>query len=269
MHADTQSCSTGLSTVSDCTASGCGTRVGDNTTVITRIIPDMNFTCNEAVVKWRAAVSINYTLSNINHSTLLGIWRERNNDTGIYDKVDEIDMGICGNGGEPSSVVGFTTVYECTLADNLTVTTQPGDILGVEIAGNNGLNLCFDNTTGGPTNYMFTGKISAATLTESDFIANDQPQISLQVLTEGETGNNIGIIVGGSVGSIIAVLLVVVIILQLILMLRRQRSVGQKLTPLKGALVNSVYNGECTTAFVIFFCSDLLIKSRQHTDPSA
>ena len=262
MHADTQSCSTGfLSTVSDCTAPGCGTRVNDNVTVITRIIPDMKFTCNETVVKWRAAVSINYNLSN--DSTLLGIWRERNNGNGTYDKVDTIDLGTCGNGVRPSSVVGFTTVYECTLADNLTVTIQPGDVLGIEIADNNGLNLCFDNTTGGPTNHMFTGRISTATLSQSEFTANDQPQISLQVLTEGETGNNIGVIVGGSIGSIVAVLLVVVIILQLILMLRRQRSVGQKLTPLKGALLNPVYNGECTTTFVIFF------KSRQHTDPSA
>ena len=174
-------CTSGfLSAVTDCTSSGCGTR-REGSTVVTRIIPDVRFTCNGSVVKWRAAGSID---SRRITNALLGIWRERGSESGTYDRVATIELGTCGNGVEASSVAGLTNVYECTLPENLIVSVKQGDIVGIEIARNNAyrFRLYFDDTNGGPTNYVFTEQLSTvATLSQTDSIDQDQPQISLTV----------------------------------------------------------------------------------------
>ena len=157
-----------LSTVSECTNSG--------NTVITRIIPDMMFTCTGTVVKWRATGTYNNGRS---VNAMLNIWRERSDVSGTYDKVAIIELGTCGS-VQPTPV---NNVYECTLPESLRVSVQPGDIVGIEIARNNAyrFRLYFDNTNGGPTNYVFNGQFSTVTLSQRDSTSQDQPQISLTV----------------------------------------------------------------------------------------
>ena len=167
-----------LSTVSECTSSGCGTRQ-EGSTVTTRIIPDMMFTCTGTVVKWRAAGI--YDGRSVN--AMLNIWRERSGVAGTYDKVATIELGLCGSGVEATLVTGLSDVYECTLPESMRVSVQPGDIVGIEIARNieYDFRLYFDNTNGGPTNYVFNGQFSTVTLSQSASTSQDQPQISLTV----------------------------------------------------------------------------------------
>ena len=167
-----------LSTVSECTNSGCGTRQ-EGSTVITRIIPDMMFTCTGTVVKWRAAGI--YDGRSVN--AMLDIWRERSSVSGTYDKVAIIELGTCGSGVEATQVTGFSNVYECTLPESMRVSVQPGDIVGIEIARQRDYNfrLYFDDTNSGPTNYVFNGQFSTVTLSQSASTSQDQPQISLTV----------------------------------------------------------------------------------------
>ena len=167
-----------LSTVSECTSHGCGTRA-THREVLTRIIPDMMFTCTGTVVKWRAAGM--YDSESVN--AMLDIWRERSDVFGTYDKVATIELGTCGSGVEATQVTGLSDVYECTLPESMRVSVEPGDIVGIEIARRRDYNfrLYFDDTNGGPTNYEFDGQFSTVTLSQSDSTSQDQPQISLNV----------------------------------------------------------------------------------------
>ena len=164
--------------VSECTNSGCDTRQ-EGSTVTTRIIPDMMFTCTGTVVKWRAAGI--YDVRSVN--AMLDIWRERSGVAGTYDKVATIELGTCGSGVEATLVTGLSDVYECTLPESLRVSVQPGDIVGIEIARSTVYNfrLYFDDTNSGSTNYVFNGQFSTVTLSQRDSTSQDQPQISLTV----------------------------------------------------------------------------------------
>ena len=132
MYTETQSClGVGFqSNVPECTNRGCGTR-GSSSTAITRIIPDMNFTCTGTVTKWKAAGSFD-NANNVN--AFLGIWKQNSTQAGSYDRVAKIELGTCGS-GELVMVTG--NVYECTLPVDLRVPVQPGDIIGIEIARRN------------------------------------------------------------------------------------------------------------------------------------
>ena len=168
-----------LPTESQCT-NGCGIREAGGS-AITRIIPDMNFTCTGNVIEWRAAGVFN-SGGQRDIDAMLGIWRETSDDPKTYTRMANIKLGICGNQVPAPSASG---VYECTLPENQKVLVQPGDIVGIEIARNGRyrFRLYFNNTNGGPTNYVFDGQVStfAQTQLEARSTEQDQPQISLTV----------------------------------------------------------------------------------------
>ena len=166
-----------LSSVTGCI--GCGT---GGESAATRLIPDKHFTCHGAVVGWRAAGILSDNSSLPNNNAMLGIWRE--SSTGTYNKIATIELGTCGSGVEAPIVAGESNVYECSLPENLRVTVQPGDILGIDIgaaSGGHGFRLVFIN--GGPTNYVFNGHPSTATLSQSDSIVQERPQVILTAVT--------------------------------------------------------------------------------------
>ena len=171
-------------TASLCTRSGasCGTReVGPSSTARTRIIPEMTFTCHGTVTHWRAAGEFRDTGMTTTNS-VLSIWRERSSELDTYDRVGEIELGICGSEDPAPSVMGMSNVYECTLPQSERVSVQPGDIVGIELSAANRakFRLHFDNSGSGPANYEFNSHGHMFSLTGSTII-QDQPQISLTV----------------------------------------------------------------------------------------
>ena len=183
-YAEAQPCTMGFpATVSQCTSSDdCGTRESNGNTDITRIIPDMNFTCTGTVTKWRAAGEID-TRGGRNTNAMLGIWRERSSETGMYDRVERIELGTCGSGVQAPLVMGLSNVYECTLPQSERVSVQPGDIIGIEIASDNNYHfrLYFNSANEVPTNYEFNGQVPMFILNQTSSPMLDQPQISLTV----------------------------------------------------------------------------------------
>ena len=75
----------------------------------TRIIPDLFFTCSGTVTAWRAAGEFG-SFETVN--SVLSIWRERSNESGTYDRIDGIELGICGSEDPAPSVMGISGVYE-------------------------------------------------------------------------------------------------------------------------------------------------------------
>ena len=141
---------------------------------VTRIIPDLAFTCTGTVTKWKAAGMID-TSGSIN--AMLGIWR---NGSVTLTKINSIELGSCNGMNLPAT---GNSIYECILPENETVSVQLGDIVGIEIATNQNyrFRLYFDNTNGGPTNYVFSGQVSTVALDQASSTEQHQPQITLIV----------------------------------------------------------------------------------------
>ena len=171
------------STVPQCSTRGCGTReVNMRNGLRTRIIPEMSFTCFGTVTHWRAAGEFRGRGNTI-ENPVLSIWRERSSEPGTFDRVDGIQLGICGNGVQAPLVIGTRNVYECTLPQSERVSVQPGDIVGIQLpdASTVIFRLHFNDATTGPTNYVFNSHGSAFSLSEASSMTPDQPQISLTV----------------------------------------------------------------------------------------
>ena len=200
MHLDlnfteAQTCIVGFpDTTSLCTSLSdtCGTREIEaggppSSRVRTRIIPEMNFTCSGTVTHWRAAGEFR-DAGNAIINSVLSIWRERSSQPGICtcDKVDEIELGICGSEDPASSVTGMSNVYECILPQSERVSVQPGDIVGIELPSDTRakFRLYFDNTNSGPINYVFNSHGSVFSLSQASSTVQDQPQISLTVVPD-------------------------------------------------------------------------------------
>ena len=149
----------------------------------------MNFTCNGTITHWRAAGRFRNRMDDT-INPVLSIWRERSSELGTYDRVDTgIELGRCGDEEQAPSVIGMSNVYECNLTQSERVTVQPGDVIGIELPTRRDtrFRLNFDDNNGGPINYEFRGhdvdNVSSFTLSHSSFTSQDQPQISLTVVT--------------------------------------------------------------------------------------
>ena len=153
----------------------------------------MNFTCSGTVTYWRAAGEFRGG-GNANSNAVLSIWRERSSEPEIYDRVDGIELGICGSVDRAPSVMGMNNVYECTLPESERMSVQPGDIVGIELSEstNARFRLYFDDNSG-PTNYIFNGPspwLQTVNLNANSGTEPAQPQISLTMLSS--TSSNMG-----------------------------------------------------------------------------
>ena len=153
----------------------------------TRIIPEISFTCPGTVTGWRAAGEFRNS-DNIIINSVLSVWRETSSGSGTYDRIGEIELGICGSEDPAPLVVGMSGIYECSLPQSERVSVQPGDIIGIELPVDNRANfrLYFNNTNNAPTNYVFSGHDTTYSLSQaiSSEQASDQPQVSLTVVPD-------------------------------------------------------------------------------------
>ena len=147
-----------------------------------RLYPEVKFTCNGMVMKWRAAAR---PLGG-SRNTILWIWREISSGSQIYRKISSVELGVCGSGVDASPVVGMEGVYECTLPESSRVTVQPGDIIGTEVAASSevGFGLLYDNSRGyGPLGYIFDGPIDTTPTLSQKYNNNRPNEIPLISLT--------------------------------------------------------------------------------------
>ena len=169
------------------TPCGGGCYTGDNGAT-TRLYPEVRFTCNGTVTKWRAAAR---QLSG-SKNTVLWIWREMSSGSQTYRRIStqSIELGVCGSGIDASPVAGMNGVYECTLPESSRVTVQSGDIIGTEVAASSelGFGLLYDNSRGyGPLGYIFDVSVTTAMLGPNNNRPNEIPLLSLTVEPITET----------------------------------------------------------------------------------
>ena len=190
---------TGLSDARGCCTNGFPSRlvyqVLFRTGPSTRLIPDMNFTCNGVIVGYTAALR----QQNGNQDPIIQVWRKNTSQPESYYNISTgiaIDAALCVGGLTEVS----SEVFHCNLNTTTRVPVQPGDILGLELpqAGNNdNIILGFARVSSGPTNYVFNRQRlpSPAVLSNRNSVNWDLPQIALEIGSDSGKYKEICIII--------------------------------------------------------------------------
>lgn len=173
-----QPCSSGLGEAS-VTSNGSG--VGEKHNTITRLIPELKFTCEGTITQF----VVGGTLQPGSQDPMIQVWRESTTMCGTFVKpVPDIPINssVCDGGASTIS----EGKYRCTLKEAFRVPVQPGDILGLEIPPTSEDDFELHFTSGGPTNYVFQNQPSTSTpLSSRSTEDKQQPQIHVVVETTG------------------------------------------------------------------------------------
>lgn len=149
-----------------------------NNISITRLIPDLEFTCDGIITQ--------FTVGGAPHTGAqdpkIQVWRESPNRCGAYFKAAPdilLNATACIDGMEVLS----NGTFQCQLLEALRIQVQPGDILGLEIPPTDNESFKMYFTHGGPTNYMFPYQLFFAVDLSSVEASEvqEQPQINIIV----------------------------------------------------------------------------------------
>ena len=114
------------------------------------------------------------------------IWRENNTQSGLYHKISSSDILVRGYNSPCYQYSLSNGVFQCILREDLRISVQPGDFLGLEIPrvpiNSDDLEIYFK--AGGPTNLVFQGQLGSTVdlSTESHATTNDEPQVTFLVV---------------------------------------------------------------------------------------
>ena len=156
---------------------------GQNTTVETRLIPSMRFTCNGTLV--------GLTVTGVNRNAgdqdpKIQVWRENKSQCGSYQKLAS-EIIVHESSCEPLTLLQSqmqVRILHCVLDPALRVDVQYGDILGIELPPINDADLDLYFTDGGPINYVFQQQLSNEidTNINRSHMVGEQPQITLDIV---------------------------------------------------------------------------------------
>ena len=150
-----------------------------DSSVVTILIPGMNFTCNQRIL----AFYFGGTNRQGEQDPTIQIWRENSSIPGNYYKIERpipvnISNIVCADGllqTDPST----RQSYLCILNKDYQVSVEPGDILGLEIPSTDDDDFDILFTRGGPLNYIFDTELnSTVKLSENSTTEAQLPQIS-------------------------------------------------------------------------------------------
>ena len=169
-----QQCNTGLTNV---TSQGSGKGVNFN--IVTRLIPDLQFTCNGRITQ----LTVGGAIRSGQQQPEIQIWREQASQCGTYFKpVPDFSFNesVCDGG----RTILSSGVYHCLLKEAFQLEVQQGDILGLELAPKRNDGFEFFFTNGGPRNYVFLNRFSSTgstVLSSRATEVEEQPQINIVV----------------------------------------------------------------------------------------
>ena len=160
--------------------------IAQDSSVVSVLIPDMNFTCNQTIAA--------FTLAAINRiggdqDPMIQIWRENSSQPGNYYKTGHpipvnLNSVVCADG---LPTVASRT-YFCILNRDFQISVIPGDILGLEIPPANVVDFDVLFTRGGPINYVFKQPLnSTVDLFENNTTVQQLPQISFGFTSGNES----------------------------------------------------------------------------------
>ena len=152
--------------------------------MMTRLLPELKFGCFGTIMRFTVAVRD----TRGSRDPKIQIWREDKTRPGLYHKISS-NMQIQRSNPPcyQETYDDSTEVFQCTLREDLCISVQPGDFLGLEIPSRNGGggdDLVIYFKVGGPTNLIFQGQLGSTVdlFTDPHTISNHEPQITFLVV---------------------------------------------------------------------------------------
>ena len=111
------------------------------------------------------------------------IWREDETQPGLYYKtISDIQFKRMNPPCYRNTI--SNQIFQCTLREDLRISVQPGDFLGLEIPSTTNDDLDINFKAGGPTNLVFQRQLTSTVdlSTEHIIVTNDEPQITFLVV---------------------------------------------------------------------------------------
>ena len=148
--------------------------------VTTRLFPDMKFGCSGTIVGVTAVIRD----SNRSQRPKLQIWRENETRSALYHKITPSDIEIRNSNDQCYQRNLDNGIFQCTLKEDLRISVQPGDFLGLEIPSIDDDDLEIYFKAGGPTNLVIQGQLGSTVdlSTEPHATTNDEPYITFLVV---------------------------------------------------------------------------------------
>ena len=137
----------------------------------------MNFVCNGTIIGLRVAVS---TDGGDQYCPVIQVWRPTADHSHYYQAGAgiAINSAACLGGLKEE----FKGVFHCDLNDNMTVSVQPGDVLGLDLPPANP-SLYFATVIDLPKAYVFQRNVSYPVVLCDNLMVNKSlPQINIQVV---------------------------------------------------------------------------------------
>ena len=156
----------------------------DRRRVTTRLFPELKFGCFGTIVRVTVAV---WDSDEGDKDPKIQIWREDKTYPGLYHKISSIIRIRQSNpqcNDDQGTIMNDTKSLQCTLREDLRISVQPGDFLGLEIPSYRDDDLVIYFKAGGPTNFVFQGQLGSTVdlFTEPHTITNREPQITFLVV---------------------------------------------------------------------------------------
>ena len=153
---------------------------GERNAITTRLFPDMQFGCYGTIVQVTAAV----VDDGGQESPKIQIWRENNTQSDLYHKISSSDILVRRRNPPCYQNSLSNGIFQCTLREDLRISVQPGDFLGLEIPPISSDDLEIYFQPGGPTNLAFQDRQGSTVdlSTEAHATTNDEPQITFLVV---------------------------------------------------------------------------------------
>ena len=155
----------------------------DRMQMTTRLFPELKFGCFGTIVRVTVAVWDSHG----SQDPKIQIWREDKTHPGLYHKISSVIQIRQSNPQcDDNQRTVMNNILQCTLREDLRISVQPGDFLGLEIPSYREDDLVIYFKTGRPiaTNLVFQGQLGSTVnlFTKSHSIANSEPQITFLVV---------------------------------------------------------------------------------------
>jgi hypothetical protein len=159
-----------------------GSGRGERDRWTTRLFPDMKFGCVGTIVGVTAAIR---NRNRLGSRPKLQIWRENGTQSDLYhNTISSSNIRIRNSNNHCYQRNLSNGIFQCTLREDLRISVQPGDFLGLEIPSINNDDLEIYFKAGGPTNLVFQGQLGPTVdlSTKPHATTNDEPQITFLVV---------------------------------------------------------------------------------------
>ena len=143
----------------------------------------MKFGCVGTIVGFKAAV-LNDSGSQLQQPLKIQVWRESESQPGLFFKIDDVQIWYSNPRAPCYQNTLSNKTFQCTLREDLQISVQPGDILGLEIPPLNSDDFKIYFKHGALTTLVFESQLESTVdlSTEPYAITNDEPQITFLVV---------------------------------------------------------------------------------------